>query len=103
MGCRNDKFCGDATNALGKIVTIATQQRKLLDEFKTEIEAMRAQKEELSKLNIPQIENIARPRSSYAQSLKSTKLKNAISDRKNQFSFRGIIDDNDDLNPDKKR
>uniref|UniRef100_A0A915K8N8 Uncharacterized protein n=1 Tax=Romanomermis culicivorax TaxID=13658 RepID=A0A915K8N8_ROMCU len=73
-------FRGNATNALSEIVTIATQQQKLLDEFKTQMEAMRAQREELSKPNVPKIENIVRPTSSYAQSLKSNKLKNAISD-----------------------
>uniref|UniRef100_A0A915IY80 Uncharacterized protein n=1 Tax=Romanomermis culicivorax TaxID=13658 RepID=A0A915IY80_ROMCU len=52
-------FHGDATNALSETVTIATQQRKILDKFKTEIEAMRAQKEELSEPNIPEIENIS--------------------------------------------
>uniref|UniRef100_A0A915JQB9 Uncharacterized protein n=1 Tax=Romanomermis culicivorax TaxID=13658 RepID=A0A915JQB9_ROMCU len=68
-------FRGDATNTLSETVTLATQQHKLLEEFKTEIKEMKAQKRELSKLNVPEIQNIVRPTSSYAQSLKSTKPK----------------------------
>uniref|UniRef100_A0A915KXB3 Uncharacterized protein n=1 Tax=Romanomermis culicivorax TaxID=13658 RepID=A0A915KXB3_ROMCU len=75
-------FRDDATNALSEKVMIATQQRKLLDEFKTEIKEIRAQKKELLKPNIPEIEITARPTGSHAQSLKLTKPKNATSDRK---------------------
>uniref|UniRef100_A0A915J7F8 Uncharacterized protein n=1 Tax=Romanomermis culicivorax TaxID=13658 RepID=A0A915J7F8_ROMCU len=90
-------FRGNATNVLSEIVTIVTQQRKLLDEFKAKIEAMRDQKEMLSKQNVPEIKNIARPTSSYTQSLKLNKPKTIIRDQKSQLSFHGIIDNDDDL------
>uniref|UniRef100_A0A915I333 Uncharacterized protein n=1 Tax=Romanomermis culicivorax TaxID=13658 RepID=A0A915I333_ROMCU len=67
-------FRGDATNMLSKMVTLVIQQQKLLEEFKTEIEEMKAHKRELSKPNIPEIENIVRPTSSYAQSLNKWNL-----------------------------
>uniref|UniRef100_A0A915JQ42 Uncharacterized protein n=1 Tax=Romanomermis culicivorax TaxID=13658 RepID=A0A915JQ42_ROMCU len=60
------------------MVTIATQHRKILEDYK----AMRTQKEDRLKPNIPEIENIARPTSSYTQSLKSNKPKSPTSDRK---------------------
>uniref|UniRef100_A0A915HMR5 Uncharacterized protein n=1 Tax=Romanomermis culicivorax TaxID=13658 RepID=A0A915HMR5_ROMCU len=80
-------FCGNATNTLSGMITIATQHPKILEVYKAEIEEMRVEKRELSKLNVPKIENIARPTSSNAQSLKSNKLKNAISNRKSQLNF----------------
>uniref|UniRef100_A0A915IFR9 Uncharacterized protein n=1 Tax=Romanomermis culicivorax TaxID=13658 RepID=A0A915IFR9_ROMCU len=57
---------------------------------------MKAQKKELSKPNAPKIENIVRPMSSYAQSLKLSKPKNTVSNQRSQLSFQGIIDDDDD-------
>uniref|UniRef100_A0A915K504 Uncharacterized protein n=1 Tax=Romanomermis culicivorax TaxID=13658 RepID=A0A915K504_ROMCU len=56
------------------MVMIVTQHRKILRDYKAKIEAMEAQKEELSKRNVLEIENIRRPTSSYAQSLEPNKL-----------------------------
>uniref|UniRef100_A0A915K599 Uncharacterized protein n=1 Tax=Romanomermis culicivorax TaxID=13658 RepID=A0A915K599_ROMCU len=50
-----------------------------------------------SKPKVTKIENIARPMSSYTQSLKPNKPKNAISHPESQLSLRGIMDEDDDL------
>uniref|UniRef100_A0A915HZC9 Uncharacterized protein n=1 Tax=Romanomermis culicivorax TaxID=13658 RepID=A0A915HZC9_ROMCU len=80
-------FRCDANNALSKIVTLAMQQQKYLEEYKIEIEDIKAQKKELLKLKVSKAENILRPTSSYAQSQKLSKNRNIASEKKSQISF----------------